>query len=781
MKYSVIVIAMDGIELTTKCVQSIINHSKDYELIVIDNASSDGTKGYFQELNEKYENISVIESKKPLTFAQSNNLGLPIAKGEYIIFLNNDTEVYENWLDRMEAHFHNTHFKNVAAVGPVSSASNGRQCVGIQNSNAWHAQHRGKYMDTGILYGWCMMIRKECLDVVGGFDERFENSHEDNDLSLRLILQGYKLLIAYDTYIYHLGQGTLRKQMKGSVKTYMQKGYENRERYHDKWMSPEKKKLVAVYRTNGGEHLEESLTQTSKFADSILIHLCRSGWNAEQIKELYLKFPKIKSISVYEGIFQEDYERNFLLQKALKLYAYGKADWCISIDDDEIYENRFIDQVQKMMNPRNPEIMGYWCNWRTIWETRNGKEYWRTDSTFGRFTNYRFFKLVGGQEITSKHPEGHHCGSAPQISPENLRWSNIRVKHLGYDTPEQRQKKFEFYQANDHFKSKADIGNEDYSHLIDMNVKLAEYKEQNGISMCMMIKNEEDYILECLESMQSIVSEYVIVDTGSTDRTWELLENFKKHSYVPVKLFKMKWEKNYSIPRNFAKSQATQPWILHMDADERFKDILKVWRLIEEFIHKDCFVFHVVNYLKNTSQVLPNGKTPPKYASSEAVRLIKNKPEFFWNSLIHETFEDSITLNRVKVKGLRVDLILHHYGYLKEKSKVHKKLDEYENLNLEQAKITENSDPRPYFNLALHYLNAPDKQGKAIEAFKKSIELDSHFWFAYQQMAALNIRSAKNYLKACLETIPATHPFKKEGENILNFLNEKSFGYQKVL
>lgn len=787
-KYSIITIATNGLEHTMACVKSIFINTKDYELIIVNNNSNDGTKAWLHEFCAGMENVTILNTERKYNFSEANNLGYQIATGEYIIFLNNDTIVTEDWAERMHAHFVNVPMKNIGMVGPVSSMSNGKQMVGIQDSEQWHAQHRTRWIHTGVLYGWCMMIPKHVLiDIIEDgmvFDERFQNSHEDNDLCLRIQNAGYKLIIAYDTYIYHKGQGTLSQTM--SVSEYMDSGYKNRKLYYDKYYEKKHKKLVAVYRTNYGKWLEESLAQTSRFADSIIIHFCRAPKEFDtvvgpinreiKVADLLRKFPKIKKVEFYDGIFQEDYERGWLLEEALIMHAKGEADWCISIDDDELYEDKFINRVQDLMNPRNPEIMGYWCQWRTIWDTRLGKEYFRTDSTFGRFSNYRFFKLMPLQQISSHHPEGHHCGSAPLIPEENLRWTNIRVKHMGYDTPEQRQRKFEFYQANDHFKTKADIGYDDYSHLISKDVNLEEYDADNGISLVMMIKNEKELILDCLEHVQYIIDEYIIVDTGSTDGTVEIVEEFAKYSPVPVKIFHYPWEDNYSTPRNFGKLHATQKWILHLDADERFKynELMELFRITETDL--DVYIFHVLNYM--TKEKVGN---KPNYASTESIRLFRNIPELFYSGIIHETLDDSMMALRSKRKipmG-RFNGNLHHYGYLKPKKVVEGKLGYYEKLNLRQLEITNGTDPRPYFNLALHYLQE-EKTAEAIQAFQKSLEINPNFWMAHQQLAALCMRSAKSHLIDMSRSIPGQHPFRNEAAQVINFIDTKTFGHQKV-
>lgn len=797
-KYSIIIINANSLMQTMKCVESILAHTQDFELIVIDNASNDGSISYLESIaSDNPVVLKIIESKNRNNFSVNNNIALKAVhpQSQYIIFLNNDTIVTPHWLDRMEQHLLNVPLPNIGAVGPVCNNSNGKQCVPFQNnSEVWHDQHHGQWAMTGILYGWCMMFKREVIDKIGGFDERFINGHEDNDLCLRAQLAGYQLIIAIDVYIYHEGQASLRKVLK-SKDEYLEQGMINRENYHNKWYDHEKarKKLVAVYRTNNGPHFEESLEQASKFSDSIIIHFCRAGndfytyeppiyiprLSNREGYELYLKnkFPKITDIGWYDGIFQEDYERNWLLQKALEYQRANEADWCISIDDDEIYEDKFIDRVQAMMNPRNPEVFAYAMNWRTIWKTELGVEYFRADDTFGQFINHRFFRLIQGQVIKSmSHPEGHHCGSSPFIASENIKWTNIRVRHLGYDTPEQRQKKFDFYQKNDNFKRREDIGHEDYHHLIDQNVNYQVYDPDHSISFVTMIKNEEAMILSFLESVQDLVDEYVIVDTGSTDKTLEIINEFSKYCPVPVRVLNYPWEKNYSTPRNFGRMHAKGKWILRMDADERFMmaDISKLFNLTERDM--DFLVFHVINYLEDQQPGMV-----PKYASTESMRLYRNMPDVYYTGLVHESMDDCFSfINRARqVKCQRAPIYLHHYGYLKDKPKVRAKLDMYEYLNNRQIEITNSTDPRPFFNMALHYLN-DDRMSDALKMFNKCIEIDNRFWLAHQQLAALNMKSAKVFLGNCINTIPPSHPFRNEAAEILEFLNKRSVGHVKV-
>ena len=794
-KYSIIMVTYNALEHTVKCLQSLykFTDASSFELIIVDNASTDGTKGYLKEFEKHHENCQFICNDLNQGFSKANNKAYEAATGRYIVFLNNDTILNQNWLQRLTACLEGYSGSKVGAVGPVSCNSAGRQMVGKQDPEEWYKTHRGQWGLTGRLFGWCILAKREMLEDIGLFDEDLVNGFEDNDLSFRAQLKGWKLIIAGDTYIHHTGQASF---MTGAnwVKKYMEMGDKNQETFYNKYRTDIPKKLVAVYRTGGGEHLEESLRQTSKFADSIILHFCRApkefkfsfgdtvpatGAGSRVNYENYLttKFNKIVKIEWYDGQFQEDYERNWLLQEALKMQAKGEADWCISVDDDEIYEDKFVERCQAMMNPSNPETLGYWFRWRTIWDVIDGQEYFRADSTFGHFQNYRFFRLIPGQVITSTHPEGHHCGSAPIIPKENLAWTSLRVKHLGYDSPEQRQKKYEFYQANDNFKDARSIGNKDYGHLIDKEVELKPYHKDNGISLIMTIKNEEHNIIRCLRNVAPIIDEFIIVDTGSEDKTKEKVKQFAETAGVPVKIVDYPWCDNYSKAKNFAKKFATERWILNLDADELFdqRELHTLADVVEHDI--DIVLFHVLNYIKEPSK----GKDPV-YASTEAIRLYRNIPEFYYTGIVHETLDDAISaMKRKKVVGIiRAPLPIHHRGYLKEPKKLGAKFEYYAMLNKKQIEVTEGVDPRPHFNLALHHLNDDNGEQEALKCFQEALRIKPDFWHANAQMASLNIKSAKYFLERVVKGIRPDHAYVKEAKEILDFLNTKSIGYQKV-
>ena len=87
---------------------------------------------------------------------------------------------------------------------------------------------------------------------------------------------------------------------------------------------------------------------------------------------------------------------------------------------------------------------------------------------------------------------------------------------------------------------------------------------KNEISLCMIVKNEEEYLPRCLENIKDIVDEIIIVDTGSTDKTVEIAKSYG------AKVYYFKWNNNFSEARNVSLKYATKDWILILNVDDLF-------------------------------------------------------------------------------------------------------------------------------------------------------------------------------------------------------------------
>jgi GT2 family glycosyltransferase len=215
LKTSIIILAHNQVDLTKRCIESIRRNTREeYELIVVDNGSTDGTADYLRQQSD----VVAIFNGENLGFPKGCNQGARVASGEYLLFLNNDTVVTRGWLGRMLKVF--IEREMVGLVGPVSNYVSGYfQRIPVdyrepdEELETFAKEHArindGLVREVYRLAGFCLLAKKSVLDRVGLFDERFGiGTYEDDDLCLRVSEAGYKLYVALDAYIHHEGHAT---------------------------------------------------------------------------------------------------------------------------------------------------------------------------------------------------------------------------------------------------------------------------------------------------------------------------------------------------------------------------------------------------------------------------------------------------------------------------------------------------------------------------------------------------------------------------------------------
>jgi GT2 family glycosyltransferase/tetratricopeptide (TPR) repeat protein len=219
---SIVIPTCNERDRTRLCLESILatSHSP-LELLLIDNASTDDTPSLLDEFRHRPGpvRVEIIRNDTNLGFAKACNQGLARAQGNYVVFLNNDTVVTDGWLDQLIAWaLHD--FPTVGLVGPVTNYAAPPQQIPVPYTDlpgmhAFAAQRRQDFahqaMEFPRLSGLCLLARRDVLDKVGGFDERFGiGFFEDDDLCFRVQDQGYRCLIALDVFIHHFGSQTFK-------------------------------------------------------------------------------------------------------------------------------------------------------------------------------------------------------------------------------------------------------------------------------------------------------------------------------------------------------------------------------------------------------------------------------------------------------------------------------------------------------------------------------------------------------------------------------------------
>jgi pyrroloquinoline quinone biosynthesis protein E len=213
---SIIVVNLNGGERIRRCINSVLAKTDiPYELIVVDNGSTDDSGHWLESLDV----IHLIRNRNNVGAPVARNQALSIARGNWILFLDNDTIVSNNWLSRFLNHARN--HPDVGMIGPRSDCVSGPQAVtGVQFSNEeeldrfadrWQASHHGQNRPIRRLILFCLFVRRHVVDKIGGIDPLFDKwGWEDDDYSVRAQLAGFKLLVADDIFIHHEGSYTSR-------------------------------------------------------------------------------------------------------------------------------------------------------------------------------------------------------------------------------------------------------------------------------------------------------------------------------------------------------------------------------------------------------------------------------------------------------------------------------------------------------------------------------------------------------------------------------------------
>lgn len=266
------------------------------------------------------------------------------------------------------------------------------------------------------------------------------------------------------------------------------------------------------------------------------------------------------------------------------------------------------------------------------------------------------------------------------------------------------------------------------------------------ISLCMIAKNEEEWIGKAIDSCKGLVSEVIVVDTGSEDKTKEIA--MKKGA----KVFDFKWVDDFSAARNESLKHATKEWILVLDADETISDTdLQRIRKIIETDECDAFTLVQRNYVNDekAANFIPNpgDYNPAKhckgYFPQSVVRLFRNNKKYRYQNAVHELVEYSIN----SVGGIISDsgVVIHHFGYLKEGGIVDRKRKFYLEIGKKQLKEDPNN-VRAIFDIGLIYKNRGELD-KAAYMFEKAARIDETYHNPYLALGEVYSQK-KDYKKA---------------------------------
>ncbi|MCK4966046.1 glycosyltransferase, partial [bacterium] len=224
----------------------------------IDNGSTDGTEEYFRN---KY---IYLRNNENMGFPKAVNKGMRNARGRYYVILNNDVLVTKGWLERLISTAEKE--ERIGMAGPVTNWISGAQLdknalyrdiekmeehaayVWETNKEQYEAYHR--------LRGFCLLIKKEVIDKIGGLDERFRiGNYEDDDFCLRVSKGGYICVIAKGVFVHHFGSVTF-KEIDVDYDKLLE---ENKKKFIQKWeFDPELIEMGDLEPDSANRHFQET-------------------------------------------------------------------------------------------------------------------------------------------------------------------------------------------------------------------------------------------------------------------------------------------------------------------------------------------------------------------------------------------------------------------------------------------------------------------------------------------------------------------------------------------
>ncbi len=258
------------------------------------------------------------------------------------------------------------------------------------------------------------------------------------------------------------------------------------------------------------------------------------------------------------------------------------------------------------------------------------------------------------------------------------------------------------------------------------------------LTVCMIVKNEENCIERSLQSIQNLADEIVIVDTDSTDGTLAICRRFTD------KIFHFSWNNDFSAARNFALSHATSDWILFLDADEVIaqedqQNIKKIMADSSSEKSAAAYFLHQKEYT-NDSTLTGFQYCTEKDAYTKAflgfvvvenaIRLFRRDKDISFSWRIHESVAPS--LEQRGIVPLDSGIFIHHYKQEKGKEAQHQKMLRY--LAIGEQQLTETPHlAKPHYEVGLIYY-ALGRYADAITAFQKVISLKPDEYRAYYKL-----------------------------------------------
>ena len=700
---SMVMLTWNQLDYTRSCLASIQRTvSLPFELIVVDNGSTDGTVDWLRQQAELDSRIRLVENRENRGFSAGNNQGVQLTRGRYILLINNDLVFYSQWLEGMLELFER--YPDAGIVGPMTDHASGLQVVAEAASltaeelpvfaERFRERWRGRVIRCRRVVGFCMLFRRELFEQIGLLDESFgSGNYEDDDYCLRAELAGYRNLLAGDVFVHHAGGASF----SGNNLDREAANLRNRRIFMQKWNpaaldEPTLRRWLGLSAQEEAERLalRGEIDQASALLVSRGIAL-NSDWPEPYFRLCSIlaavgRFPEALGVL---GEMPEGADRIRRLEIEVSvLVALGDATADLL--------------VQKLLAEQPENSTGWYA--QGVLAQRSG-DLQQAETCFSRALDVNRFhaEAIAGFGLSlwsagDRNTAADRIIQAVMLEPCNRRLLPLALEAARSTSQWERlcELLVEGVRLYPHSRATCDALLDAYQEsgqlesglqllgrmlarfgvadqLLERAARLrrlvvpalVDGENSVSITLCMIVKNEEKQLARCLASAMPVIDQLVVVDTGSTDRTVAIAGAFG------AQVLRYEWHNDYASARNFAIEAATGDWILVLDADESLAE--RDYPLLKEAVQQgrqQAWQVGTRNYTENTASQgweANDGRYPQEQAAdgwypSLKVRLFPRLPEIRFRGKVHEMVEPA--LREAGIPIVRAPFVVHHYGEL---------------------------------------------------------------------------------------------------------------------
>lgn len=776
----VIRVCMD-LDSVNECIQSIKKHTLEpHEIIFIVHRTSPPTVKWAKQTVLENKNYRYIVNPEDLGFAWENNQGIRESSGEYIVILNNDAVVTENWLSGMIECLSIS--DNIGVVGPMTTGINGPQRIPdmgydyIEQLDSLARTFREKKRHLRIpsrkIDMFCMMFKRKLAEKIGLFDEDFDSgSFADDDYCLRASVEGCRNIIAGDVFIYRFSS----KNSIGSKVDNSSALARNKKIFDKKWSARQHddsiaRNLLIVYTLTDAE----KLYQQGELNKAVELLLNKGIAQAQgDIRPYYAVAEMLIDARLFKDALDTINEIPAHGSDIRKLELAGYCKHGIGLDneaEEDADHSLELDPTSAYALNLKGILAGKKGN------AANAEEFYKkaieSDPSFGEpYTNLGVMKWAAGGKEDGLHLLEKGAILSPAVKEiVNLYYSAIIEtgafgraetllqdataiypynKHLIYllidaliqqgkndDAMDRIEKAMVTFSIDDGMLSAAIAIREKKDRLqADKS-----FDNKITVSLCMIVKNEEKYLAQCLASLKPITDEMIVVDTGSSDSTSMIAKAFG------AKVYDFPWTGSFSDARNFSISKASGQWVFVMDADEvisnndyaAFNDLIKkikpgscAYRFVTRNYVPDV---GVAGWNPNDGRYLHEEKGAG-WMPSTKVRLFPNNKDIRFENPVHELVEPSLL--RLNIPFKEIAIPVHHYGKLNV-GKTMEKGEEYYLLG--KKKLDDNGGSiNAICELAIQAAELK-RYDDALELWQKASNIDPNLSLAFMNIGYVLIQ-----------------------------------------